>query len=85
LVEGGSALLGNLFDLDQIDEVHAFVAPKIIGGREGFTPVGGRGRESMDRAIQLADIRIEKVGNDVYLTARVKRKGLAINPTTTRA
>jgi diaminohydroxyphosphoribosylaminopyrimidine deaminase/5-amino-6-(5-phosphoribosylamino)uracil reductase len=34
LVEGGGTLLGSLFDAGEIDEVHAFIAPQIIGGRE---------------------------------------------------
>ena len=32
LVEGGSQLLGSLFDAGEIDEVHVFIAPKLIGG-----------------------------------------------------
>ncbi len=37
LVEGGAALLGLLFQERQIDEVHAFIAPKLIGGAGAFT------------------------------------------------
>ena len=41
LVEGGAGLLGSLFDAGFVDEVHAFVAPKIVGGA-GPSAVGGR-------------------------------------------
>ena len=32
LVEGGSKLLGTLFDMRAVDEVHVFIAPKVAGG-----------------------------------------------------
>src|SRR5690606_13312151 len=41
LVEGGSRLLGLLFDQRAIDELHVFIAPKLIGGQEAPSPVGG--------------------------------------------
>ena len=35
LVEGGSRLVGSLFDAGVIDEVHVFIAPKLAGGEGG--------------------------------------------------
>ena len=32
LVEGGSQLLGTMFDMRVVDEVHVFIAPKLAGG-----------------------------------------------------
>ena len=43
LVEGGGGLLGALFDAQAIDEVHAFVAPKVIGGMQAVPVLGGTG------------------------------------------
>lgn len=78
LVEGGSALLGNLLDLDQIDEVHAFVAPKLLGGRQGVTPIGGQGRQNLERAVSLEDIRLERLDSDVYIEGRVVHRRLSV-------
>ncbi len=50
LVEGGAGLLGNLLDLGQIDEVHAFIAPKLVGGREAPSPIAGQGVELIEHA-----------------------------------
>ena len=36
LVEGGGALLGSLFDIDAVDEIHAFIAPIVVGGERAI-------------------------------------------------
>jgi diaminohydroxyphosphoribosylaminopyrimidine deaminase/5-amino-6-(5-phosphoribosylamino)uracil reductase len=51
LVEGGSQLLGQLFDLRAIDEVHAFVAPKLLGGASAPNPVSGTGIAKITEAL----------------------------------
>lgn len=71
LVEGGSRLLGALFDLHAVDEVHAFIAPKLAGGTAAPSPVGGAGAERMTDALPLADITIEELDGDVYVHGRV--------------
>jgi len=71
LVEGGGQLLGSLLDAGQIDEVHAFVAPKIVGGQQASSPIGGVGIARMSEALQLADCQIRPSGEDVYLSGRV--------------
>ena len=38
LIEGGGSLLGSCFDARLIDEVHIFIAPKIVGGKAAITP-----------------------------------------------
>ena len=43
LVEGGAKLLGECFDGRHVDEVHVFIAPKIVGGDAAPAPVGGVG------------------------------------------
>jgi diaminohydroxyphosphoribosylaminopyrimidine deaminase/5-amino-6-(5-phosphoribosylamino)uracil reductase len=73
LVEGGSRLLGTLFDLRAVDEVHVFIAPKIAGGAAAPSPVGGAGVAKMADVIALADITIEELGGDVYVHGRIKR------------
>ena len=43
LVEGGGRLLGSLLDARQIDEVHVFIAPKLLGGAAARTAIAGEG------------------------------------------
>jgi diaminohydroxyphosphoribosylaminopyrimidine deaminase/5-amino-6-(5-phosphoribosylamino)uracil reductase len=73
LVEGGARLLGALFDSRSIDEVHAFVAPKLIGG-PGPSAVAGRGVASMQDALQLSRLHVEQLGSDLYVHGRLLKK-----------
>ncbi|WP_152097578.1 bifunctional diaminohydroxyphosphoribosylaminopyrimidine deaminase/5-amino-6-(5-phosphoribosylamino)uracil reductase RibD [Lacipirellula parvula] len=72
LVEGGGHVLGALLDTDAIDEVHAFIAPRLIGGA-GPSPICGAGRAVMVDALRLASPRVETIGEDVYVSGRVLR------------
>jgi diaminohydroxyphosphoribosylaminopyrimidine deaminase/5-amino-6-(5-phosphoribosylamino)uracil reductase len=71
LFEGGSKLLGTLFDMRAIDEVHVFIAPKLAGGKAAASPIGGTGIERMADALKLADIAIEELDGDVYVHGRL--------------
>jgi len=73
LVEGGSRLLGSLVDLGQIDEVHAFVAPIIVGGAAALSPIGGLGIGKLPQALRLADPQTEQCGPDLYIHGRTDR------------
>ncbi len=71
LVEGGGKLLGGLLDTRQMDEVYAFVAPKLVGGEAAPNPIGGEGISLMENALRLDDSRWQTVGSDVCLSGRV--------------
>jgi diaminohydroxyphosphoribosylaminopyrimidine deaminase/5-amino-6-(5-phosphoribosylamino)uracil reductase len=73
LVEGGSKLLGVLFDAGAVDEVHVFIAPKLAGGAGAPSPVPGAGIAKMSEALRLADITIEELGGDVYVHGRIQK------------
>ena len=72
LVEGGAKVLGALLDAGEIDEVHAFIAPKLIGGA-GPSPLRGEGRALMADALRLTSPKVETIGEDVYVSGRVIR------------
>lgn len=73
LVEGGGQLLGTLFDTGHIDEVHVFVAPKIVGGENAPSPIDGDGVVEIGQAVELDSARWQPIGPDIYLTGRVRR------------
>lgn len=74
LVEGGSSVLGALLDLQEIDEVQAFIAPKLSGGRNAMTPIGGHGIDRMEKAFQLDAPQFIQLGPDVLFTGRVVKQ-----------
>jgi diaminohydroxyphosphoribosylaminopyrimidine deaminase/5-amino-6-(5-phosphoribosylamino)uracil reductase len=65
LVEGGSGLLGSLFDAGQVDKVIGIVAPVIIGGTEAPGPVGGRGAQTMPDTFKLTSVTHNEIGGDI--------------------
>lgn len=67
LVEGGSQLLGLMWDERQINEVFSFIAPKIAGGRDAISPIGGQGIRNMEDATPLAETEIRSFGNTICL------------------
>ena len=71
LVEGGAGLLGSFLDLRLIDEVHVFIAPKLIGGQEALPAVGGQGVADMAAAQNLADVEVRQVGPDLYVQGQI--------------
>lgn len=74
LIEGGGEVLGTLLELNAIDEVHAFVAPKLVGGQVAATPIGGIGIALMSDAMQLEQVNVTCSGEDVYVHGLVRKK-----------
>jgi len=73
LVEGGPTLAGSFVDLGLVDEVHAYIAPLLIGGRGALPSVGGSGRPRLDQALTLVDTGCERVGPDFFVYGRTPR------------
>jgi diaminohydroxyphosphoribosylaminopyrimidine deaminase/5-amino-6-(5-phosphoribosylamino)uracil reductase len=63
LVEGGSEVLGSFFDAGQVDEVWAFIAPRVLGGA-GKSPVAARGKDRLADAMALMDCHWEEIEGD---------------------
>ncbi|WP_320017668.1 bifunctional diaminohydroxyphosphoribosylaminopyrimidine deaminase/5-amino-6-(5-phosphoribosylamino)uracil reductase RibD [Labilibaculum manganireducens] len=73
LLEGGATLNFSALEAGIVDEVMSFIAPKIIGGANSKSPVGGEGIKFMKDAIELENIKIGQLGNDLMLTGKIKK------------
>ena len=71
LVEGGSQLLRSCFAAKAIDEVHVFVANKVLGGTGAANPIGGNGEDSRASAHFLEQLPSRPVEDDVYYWGRL--------------
>nr|WP_255448845.1 bifunctional diaminohydroxyphosphoribosylaminopyrimidine deaminase/5-amino-6-(5-phosphoribosylamino)uracil reductase RibD [Selenomonas sp. mPRGC5] len=73
-VEGGGRVNFSLLAAGLVDKVQAFIAPKLIGGREALTPVEGEGFVSLADAVELARVTTEPMDGDILLTGYVARR-----------
>jgi diaminohydroxyphosphoribosylaminopyrimidine deaminase / 5-amino-6-(5-phosphoribosylamino)uracil reductase len=71
LVEGGPTLAGALFDEHLIDEIHVFIAPKLVGGKEARSPLDGVGFDRIPEGCLPVDFRVEALEGDLYVHARI--------------
>ncbi len=67
LLEGGGQLNETFLRNGLIDEVYAFIAPKLVGGKEAKTPVEGQGFDRMSDAVELKNVTVEMIGKDVLV------------------
>jgi len=67
MIEGGGEVLGSAFDHKVVDEVYAFIAPKIIGGRDAKKPAEGNGINKIKDALQLKDVNIKYLNPDILI------------------
>ncbi|CAN1345366.1 Riboflavin biosynthesis protein PYRR, chloroplastic [Linum perenne] len=65
--ECGGTLAASAISDGVIHKVYAFVAPKIIGGRNAQTPVGELGMVEMSQALDLIDVSYEQIGPDILI------------------
>ncbi len=72
LIEGGGTLMYSAFEAGIVNEVKAYIAPKIVGGRDAKTPVEGEGFKSPDEGVQLEYEGTEMFGEDILISYRVK-------------
>ncbi|HET8844636.1 MAG TPA: bifunctional diaminohydroxyphosphoribosylaminopyrimidine deaminase/5-amino-6-(5-phosphoribosylamino)uracil reductase RibD [Ktedonobacteraceae bacterium] len=71
LLEGGSSLLGNAFEHKLIDHVAVFIAPKLIGGKEAPSPIGGTGLAFMQQAYHLEQTSRQTFAQDLLIEGEI--------------
>lgn len=75
MIEGGSEINGSAFQEGIVDKLILFYAPLLIGGQEAPSIIGGSGVEHLPQAIRLKDVRIERLGDDLFIEAYIQEPG----------
>ncbi len=73
MIEGGGETAASALSEGLVDEVHFFIAPLIIGGRNAPTAVGGEGIDSLKRGWRVEEMKVRRPGGDIYVTGSVAR------------
>ena len=71
LVEGGARLAWAFVDGGLVDRFVFYLAPKVLGGEHAPGVIAGAGFMPVDAALGLAFERVERVGPDLKVVARV--------------
>lgn len=70
--EAGPKLSGALLEAGLIDEVAAFISPKLAGGSL-YSPFNAFNNELMENAVQLENLKFEIIDKDILIEAQVRR------------
>ena len=71
LLEGGGTLNDSALRAGIVQEVKAFIAPKLFGGMNSKTPVEGIGVRFPSEAVKLKCTDICQIGEDIRITCQV--------------
>lgn len=75
LLEGGSSTIGSFLDNKCIDKVYIFVSPKVAGGQNAISAIGGEGVLALDNAPQITKIERFFIEEDTLIVGKLKYKG----------
>jgi len=84
LIEGGGGLLGSFLSAGEIDEVHTYIATKVVGGYESPGPIGGGGIAKLADSPQFELDDVQRFDDDLRLIVRrretIPTQAMALNP-----
>ena len=72
LLEGGGTLNWAALESGIVQQVQAYIAPKLFGGKYAKTPVEGMGVQTPDTAFLLKNSRLVHLGEDIMIESEVE-------------
>lgn len=71
LLEGGGTLNWSALKAGIVNKVQAYMAPKLFGGTEAPSPIGGMGTDIPDNAVMLSSPTVTVLGDDILMESEV--------------
>lgn len=65
LVEGGENIISQFFKEELIDAGEIFIAPKILGDKEGISFISGFSKEKISQCIELKNVKYNIYGDNI--------------------
>lgn len=67
-VEAGGNFNGSIIDLEIVDKIYQFIAPKILADNTGQSAFAGRNVQLIKDCVEFKMQSVEQIGNDVLIT-----------------
>lgn len=71
-IEGGATIHAAAMESGLVSKVQTYLAPKLFGGRDAPSPIGGQGVALPAQAVQLQNSTITQLGDDILIESEVK-------------
>lgn len=71
MLEGGAGINSAALAAGIVDKVAMFIAPKIVGGVDATSAVGGQGVEIMNQALELENPKVRQFGRDILIEGTI--------------
>lgn len=72
IIEGGATVASSFIEQRLIDKATFFIAPKLIGGREALSAIGGEGFARLSDVVELENLVVRQHGDDLEVTGYPK-------------
>jgi diaminohydroxyphosphoribosylaminopyrimidine deaminase/5-amino-6-(5-phosphoribosylamino)uracil reductase len=67
LIEGGGEIIASAVAAEIVDKIMFFYAPKILGGTDGIPICNGQGKDPMQAAWRVSNIRVHRFEDDIMI------------------
>ncbi|MDR2860367.1 MAG: bifunctional diaminohydroxyphosphoribosylaminopyrimidine deaminase/5-amino-6-(5-phosphoribosylamino)uracil reductase RibD [Elusimicrobiota bacterium] len=71
LIEGGGEIISSALFSGAADDFYFFIAPKIIGGKNSVSVVGGAGVAAVQNALKTKILKVSKIDSDLLVFGKV--------------
>ncbi|WP_330399751.1 bifunctional diaminohydroxyphosphoribosylaminopyrimidine deaminase/5-amino-6-(5-phosphoribosylamino)uracil reductase RibD [Peptostreptococcus faecalis] len=71
LLEGGSSLNWSALESGIVNKVQTYIAPKLFGGKNAKSPIGGQGVDEPGKGFMLSNPTIVYLGEDILIESEV--------------